>query len=277
MAEVEKKFGIGEVQNLLKKEFPDVTISKIRFLEKEGLITPERTQSGYRKYTRTHVKQLSYILRLQREEYLPLSVIKRKINDLKSGKVIAGDLALMSGQDTEPSLTGEVPVSFELAPAKVGLALETIDELVDYGVVKVRESTEGRYFSPADMRVLTIAKEFLKYGVEPRHLRIFTQFVTREASFIEQIIRPQLEHKDPNAKRNALKELENLIGLSQMFIQTILRQALAAYLPRAVAVSVPGEASTADRSEEVESERESPAEAGQEARVKNESAEMFPE
>lgn len=275
MAEVEKKFGIGEVQNLLKKEFPDVTISKIRFLEKEGLITPERTQSGYRKYTRTHVKQLSYILRLQREEYLPLSVIKRKIHDLKSGKVIAGDLALMSGQDTEPSLTGEVPVSFDLAPAKVGLALETIDELVDYGVVKVRESPEGRYFSPADMRVLAIAKEFLKYGVEPRHLRIFTQFVTREASFIEQIIRPQLEHKDPNAKRNALKELENLIGLSQMFIQTILRQALAAYLPRAVAV--PGEASTADRSEEVESERESSAEAGQEARVKNESAEMFPE
>jgi len=277
MAEVEKKFGIGEVQNLLKKEFPDVTISKIRFLEKEGLITPERTQSGYRKYTRTHVKQLSYILRLQREEYLPLSVIKRKIHDLKSGKVIAGDLALMSGQDTEPSLTGEVPVSFDLAPAKVGLALETIDELVDYGVVKVRESPEGRYFSPADMRVLAIAKEFLKYGVEPRHLRIFTQFVTREASFIEQIIRPQLQHKDPNAKRNALKELENLIGLSQMFIQTILRQALAAYLPRAVGVSVPGEALTADRSEEVESERESSAEAGEEARVKNESAEMFPE
>ena len=277
MTEVEKKFGIGEVQNLLKKEFPDVTISKIRFLEKEGLITPERTQSGYRKYTRTHVKQLSYVLRLQREEYLPLSVIKRKIHDLKSGKVIAGDLAMMSGQDTEPSLTGEIPVSLDLAPAKVGLATETIDELVDFGVVKVREGPEGRYFSPADIRVLTIAKEFLKYGVEPRHLRIFTQFVTREASFIEQIVRPQMQHKDPNAKRNALKELENLIGLSQMFIQTILRQALADYLPRAVTAAVPGETSTADRSEEVDTDPESSREAGAEALMGNESSEMFPE
>jgi DNA-binding transcriptional MerR regulator len=277
MAELEKKFGIGEVKNLLEKEFSDVTISKIRFLEKEGLITPERTQSGYRKYTRTHVKQLSYILRLQREEYLPLSVIKRKIHDLKSGKVIAGDLALMSGQDTEPSLTGEVPVSFELAPAKIGLALETIEELVDYGVVKVREGPEGRYFSPADMKVLTIAKEFLKYGVEPRHLRIFTQFVTREASFIEQIVRPQLQHKDPNAKRNALKELENLIGLSQMFIQTILRQALAAYLPRAAVVAAPGEESTADRPEGVESNNGNSAEGANDSPVRNKSAEMFPE
>jgi DNA-binding transcriptional MerR regulator len=277
MAEAEKKFGIGEVQNLLKKEFPDVTISKIRFLEKEGLITPERTQSGYRKYTRTHVKQLSYVLRLQREEYLPLSVIKRKIQDLKSGKVIAGDLTLMSGQDAEPSLTGEVPISFDLAPAKVGLALETIEELIDYGVVKVREGPEGRYFSPADMRVLTIAKEFLKYGVEPRHLRIFTQFVTRESAFIEQIIRPQLQHKDPNAKRNALKELENLIGLSQLFIQTILREALAPYLPRSIAVDVPGEASALENAEGAEVEAERVAGEAQGVPARTDGAEMFPE
>ncbi|MBK5092120.1 MAG: MerR family transcriptional regulator [Actinobacteria bacterium] len=276
MAEVEKKFGIGEVQNILKKEFPDVTISKIRFLEKEGLITPERTQSGYRKYTRTHIKQLSYVLRLQREEYLPLSVIKRKIQDLKSGKVIAGDLALMSGQDSEPSLTGEVPVSFDLAPAKVGLALESIEELVEYGVVKVREGPEGRYFSPADMRVLTIAKEFLKYGVEPRHLRIFTQFVTREAAFIEQIIRPQMQHKDPNAKRNALKELENLMGLTQMFTQTILREALAAYLPRPVPIDVTGEASSTESSQGIEVKGAPSAVSGQEEPAGSESAEMFP-
>jgi len=271
MTDADKSFGIGEVQNILKKEFPGVTISKIRFLEKEGLITPERTQSGYRKYTRVHVKQLSYILRLQREEYLPLSVIKRKIQDLKSGKVIAGDLAMMSGQDAEPSLTGEVPVSFDLAPAKIGMALETIEELIEYGVVKVREGPEGRYFSPADMRVLTIAKEFLKYGVEPRHLRIFTQFVTREAAFIEQIIRPQMQHKDPNAKRNALKELENLIGVSQMFIQTLLHEALAAYMPRSVPIDVPGGAAPGESSERFEVERERTERKGQDKPEKSDS------
>lgn len=107
----DKKFGIGEVQSILKKEFPDITISKIRFLEKEGLIVPERTPSGYRKYSHTHIKQLSYVLRLQREEYLPLSVIKKKMQDLKSGKVVAGDLTMMSGQGAEAALTGAVPIS----------------------------------------------------------------------------------------------------------------------------------------------------------------------
>jgi DNA-binding transcriptional MerR regulator len=232
MAAEDKKYGIGEVQELLKKEFPDITISKIRFLEKEGLINPERTPSGYRKYSRANIKQLSYILRLQREEYLPLSVIKRKMQDLKSGKVVAGDLTVMSGQGTEPALTGAVPVSMDLAPAKLGLSADTIRELVEYGIVKVSEGPEGKYFPPSEMKILTLTKEFFRYGVEPRHLRMYTQFVGREASFIEQIIRPQLQHKDPNTKRSAIKDLENLMALSQMFIQELLRDSLSQYLPR---------------------------------------------
>lgn len=238
MAAEEKKYGIGEVQEVLKKEFPDISISKIRFLEKEGLIVPDRTESGYRKYTKTHIKQLSYILRLQREEYLPLSVIKKKISDLKSGKVVAGDLTMMSGQNAEASLTGAVPVSFELAPSKLGLSQETIKELIDYGAVKLREGPEGSYFAPGDMKVLSLAKEFIRYGVEPRHLRMFTQFSGREASFIEQIIRPQLQHKDPNAKRSAIKDMENLMNLSNMFLQTLLREALSEYLPRPAPVDI---------------------------------------
>lgn len=232
MASEEKKYGIGEVQELLKKEFPDITISKIRFLEKEGLINPERTPSGYRKYSKANIKQLSYILRLQREEYLPLSVIKRKIQDLKSGKVVAGDLTVMSGQGAEPALTGAVPVSVDLAPAKLGLSADTIRELVEYGIVTVHDGPEGKYFPPSEMKILNLAKEFFRYGVEPRHLRMYTQFVGREASFIEQIIRPQLQHKDPNTKRSAIKDLENLMALSQMFIQALLRESLSQYLPR---------------------------------------------
>ena len=231
MVAEEKKYGIGEVQDLLKKEFPDITISKIRFLEKEGLINPERTPSGYRKYSKANIKQLSYILRLQREEYLPLSVIKRKMQDLKSGKVVAGDMTVMSGQG-EASLTGAVPVSLDLAPSKLGLSAETLRELLDYGIVNVQDGPEGKYFPPSEMKILNLAKEFFRYGVEPRHLRMFNQFVGREASFIEQIIRPQLQHKDPNTKRSAIKDLENLMALSQMFIQALLREALSSYLPR---------------------------------------------
>jgi DNA-binding transcriptional MerR regulator len=234
----EKKYGIGEVQELLKKEFPDVTISKIRFLEKEGLINPERTASGYRKYSKANIKQLSYILRLQREEYLPLAVIKKKIQDLKSGKVVAGDLNIMSGQAAEPSLAGAVPVSFDLAPSKLHLAADTINELVEFGVITVREGPEGKYFAPEDVKILNLAKEFFRYGVEPRHLRIYIQFIGRESSFIEQIIRPQLQHKDPNTRRSAIKDLENLMALSQMFSQALLRQALSQYLPRPASLDI---------------------------------------
>jgi DNA-binding transcriptional MerR regulator len=238
MAAEEKKYGIGEVQDILKKEFPDITISKIRFLEKEGLLNPERTPSGYRKYSKANIKQLSYILRLQREEYLPLSVIKRKMQDLKSGKVVAGDMTVMSGQGAEPSLTGAVPVSLDLAPSKLGLSAETLKELIDYGIVTVHEGPEGKYFPPSELKVLNLAKEFFRYGVEPRHLRMFNQFVGREASFIEQIIRPQLQHKDPNTKRSAIKDLENLMALSQMFIQALLRESLSRYLPRPASLDI---------------------------------------
>jgi len=238
MSQSEKKYGIGEVQEILKKEFSDITISKIRFLEKEGLINPERTSSGYRKYSKGNIKQLSYILRLQREEYLPLTVIKKKIQDLKSGKVVAGDLAVMSGQGTEAGLTGAVPVSFDLAPSKLHLSPDTINELLEYGIVSLRDGAEGKYFSPDDVKTLNIAKEFFRYGVEPRHLRMYIQFVGRESSFIEQIIRPQLQHKDPNTKRSAIKDLENLISLSQMFTEVLLRQALAKYLPRPASLDI---------------------------------------
>lgn len=250
MAAEEKKFGIGEVQEILKKEFPDVTISKIRFLEKEGLISPDRTPSGYRKYSRSHIKQLSYILRLQREEYLPLAVIKRKIQDLKSGKVVAGDLTIMSGQEADAALTGAVPVSMDLAPAKLGLSQETLKELIDYDIVTVREGAEGQYFSPDDIKILTLAKEFFRYGVEPRHLRMYKQFAGRESAFIEQIVRPQLQHKDPTTKRSALRDLENLIGISQMFTQALLRQALSEYLPRPAPIDIPGEELEFGQSEE---------------------------
>lgn len=238
MAE-QKKYGIGEVQEVLRDEFPDITISKIRFLEKEGLVSPERTPSGYRKFTKANIKQLSYVLRLQREEYLPLSVIKRKIQDLESGKVIAGDMNVMAGYGGELALEGEVPVSVELAPSKLGLSPETVNELVDFGIVKVSDGPEGKYFTPGDMKILGIAREYSRYGVEPRHLRMFIQFVGREGALIEQIIRPQLQRKDPNTRRNAIKDMENLMSLSQMFTQALLQQALSQYLPRPAQIDMP--------------------------------------
>ncbi|MBN2169102.1 MAG: MerR family transcriptional regulator [Actinobacteria bacterium] len=238
MALEEKKYGIGEVQNVLREEFPDITISKIRFLEKEGLITPERTESGYRKFNKTHIRMLSYVLRLQREEYLPLSVIKKKMEDLESGKTVAGDMTVMSGKEEQPLAEGSVPLTVELAPAKLGLSPETVKELVDYGIVNVNSGPDGKYFAKDDVKVLAIAKEFFRYGIEARHLRMFKQFVNREASLIEQIVRPQLQHRDPSSKRNAIKHLENLISVSQMFIEALLQKELSEHLPKEISVEL---------------------------------------
>jgi len=246
MATEEKQYGIGEVKEILANEFSDITISKIRFLEKEGLISPDRTPSGYRKFTKGHIKQLSYILRLQREEYLPLSVIKKKIQDLKSGKVRAGDMNVMSGIAEEASIEGEAPVSMDLAPSKLGLSLETIQELVDFGVVNLSDGPEGKYFPAGEMKILSVVKELFRYGIEPRHLRMYVQFVGRESAFIEQIIRPQLQHKDPNARRSALKDLENLMNLSRMLTDALLRRSLSDYLPRPAKLEIPGEEENPD-------------------------------
>ena len=98
---------------------------------------------------------------------------------------------------------------------RLHISADTLNELIEYGIVTVREGPEGKYFSADDVKVLNLAKEFFRFGVEPRHLRMYHQFVGREASFIEQIIRPQLQHKDPNTKRSAIKDLENLMALSR--------------------------------------------------------------
>jgi len=134
--------------------------------------------------------------------------------------------------------------------------------------VAVHEGPEGKYFPPSEMKILNLAKEFFRYGVEPRHLRMYTQFVGREASFIEQIIRPHLQHKDPNTKRAAIKDLENLMSLSQMFTGALLREALSRYLPRPAGLDILEEESGEDAdmdtvSEGGEAPAGAPAEGGE--------------
>ncbi len=272
-----KKYGIGEVQELLKEEFSDITISKIRFLEKEGLVSPERTPSGYRKFTKANIKQLSYILRLQREEYLPLSVIKRKIQDLESGKVRAGDLTVMAGG--VPSIEGEVSVSVDLAPSKLGLSAETVSELIDFDIVHVTDGPEGKYFAPEDMKVLGIAREFSRYGIEPRHLRMFSQFVGREAALVEQVVRPQLQRKDSKTRHNAIKDMENLMSLCQMLTQALLNKGLSKYLPRHAQLDIPDEEPPENENEHTGQPGETETTPAEDSpkHVGNPEREMFPE
>ena len=232
---------IGEVLVNVKTEFPDITISKIRFLESEGLITPERTPSGYRKFYVDDVDRLKSILRMQRDEYLPLKVIKERL--VQSDAVDEGADVELEGASAE----GEgASVSEELAEAPTGLQMsleemsaatgvdrERIKELESFGIVCTHGPEGGRYYDGEDYIVLSIVKDFLRHGIEPRHLTMYKHFADRESSFFEALVAPTLRQRNPDARRAATQTLTDLSVTSRKFKQALLRNALREHLTSA--------------------------------------------
>ena len=232
---------IGEVLVAVKTEFPDITISKIRFLESEGLITPERTPSGYRKFYVDDVDRLKSILRMQRDEYLPLKVIKERL--VQSDAVVEGADVELEGASAE----GEgASVSEELAEAPTGLQMsleemsaatgvdrERIKELESFGIVCTHGPEGGRYYDGEDYIVLSIVKDFLRHGIEPRHLTMYKHFADRESSFFEALVAPTLRQRNPDARRAATQTLTDLSVTSRKFKQALLRNALREHLTSA--------------------------------------------
>jgi DNA-binding transcriptional MerR regulator len=235
-AEMEKqkdKMSIGDLLKSLKDEFPDLTISKIRFLESEGLIEPERTPSGYRKFSQSDAQRLRFILKLQREKYLPLKVIREKIDELESGRARAGDLV--------PGMMGSLEVGEELSaydgstllresvPQALDIDSSFVATLEDFGLICAHEGEDGPYFDKEDVKILRITREFSRYGLEPRHMRMYENLTDREALAFEQIILPALKSKDPEAKRRALDNLLQLVNLSRELKDLLLKNRVKEY------------------------------------------------
>src|SRR3712207_3983677 len=230
---------IGEVLVAVKTEFPDITISKIRFLESEGLITPERTPSGYRKFYVQDVDRLKSILRMQRDEYLPLKVIKERLAKQDAGDVDDGEIALdgnepMSsdgegdggtggGSGAKPDDPAEAPtglqMSLEEMSAATGVDRDRIKELESFGIVCSHGPEGGRYYDGDDYIVLSIVKDFFRYGIEPRHLTMYKHFAERESSFFEALVAPTLRQRNPDARRAAAQTLADLAVTSKKFKQ----------------------------------------------------------
>jgi DNA-binding transcriptional MerR regulator len=221
---------IGEVLVAVKTEFPDITISKIRFLEAEGLIEPERTPSGYRKFYAQDVDKLKSILRMQRDEYLPLKVIKERLLQQAAGEEVELDA------DGEPVEAPEVPASEEIADAPTGLQMsldemsaatgiekDRIKDLESYGIVCSHGPESATYYDGDDYIVLSIVKDFFRYGVEPRHLTMYKHFEEREAAFFETIVAPMMRQKNPDARQAASQSLADLAKISRKFKQALLR------------------------------------------------------
>ena len=233
---------IGEVLVSVKTEFPDITISKIRFLEAEGLIEPERTPSGYRKFYSHDVERLKAILRMQRDEYLPLKVIKERLLQQDAG----AEDGLAGSPDGEASSSEEATAEDEIAEAPTGLQMsleemstatgidrERIKELEAFGIISSHGPEGARYYDGDDFIVLSIVRDFFRYGIEARHLTMYKHFADRESTFFDQIIAPTLRQKNPDARRTAAQTLANLSVTSRKFKQALLRTNLRDHLTNA--------------------------------------------
>lgn len=222
---------IGEVLESVREEFPDVSISKIRFLEAEGLIAPERTPSGYRKFYDGDVTRLRYILSLQRDQFLPLKVIRERLNEVDSngGAYTVGERprAGTIERDRETAdVTSEatgVHLSREELRDAAGLTEVELRGLEEFGLLDGQETGS---FNEYDLVVARAAKKFFGYGAEPRHLRMYKQFAEREAAFFEQIVSPVARKRDPEGQREATRSMQELVTLSRQLREGVIRSNL---------------------------------------------------
>jgi DNA-binding transcriptional MerR regulator len=231
---------IGEVLNELKDEFDDVTISKIRFLESEGLIAPDRTESGYRKFTEDDVERLRYVLRTQRDRYLPLKVIREELDRLDAGQPVepptppppppgtaaAGDDAAgESAEEERPALVSAAPDPVELTVNELcdatGLEAGDVGALRDHGLLEGDERFDGH-----DLEVARAAAELMRLGLEPRHLRMYRQFADREVGIFEQLVAPLLKQRNPDARRTAETQVDELAHHGQLLYRTVVSREL---------------------------------------------------
>jgi DNA-binding transcriptional MerR regulator len=230
---------IGEVLSELRPEFPDVTISKIRFLESEGLVEPARTPSGYRKFSHADVARLRYVLATQRDHYLPLKVIREHLDAIDRG--LEPPAAPGEKPRVPRSADSELPgpralagdnVELRLSRAELveaaGLDTDLLDQVEAFGLLgPVRGSarSDGPGYYDADaLAVATAVAELSAYGLEPRHLRSFRTAADRESDLVAQVVGPLLRQRSPQARARA-EEVARELGAVSLRLHTALVRA----------------------------------------------------
>ena len=217
---------IGDVLAHLKVEFPDLTISKIRFLETEGLVQPERTPSGYRKFSSGDVARLRYVLSQQRDHYLPLRVIKDQLDAIDRGLVPPGTstdsprpahVAVASIQGNAPTAEHfrPAPAAMRLSKAELlnaaGLRSEQLSELEQFGLISAKP---GGHYDDDALAVAKIVADLARFGLEGRHLRAFRTAAEREVGLFSQVVGPMSRRKSAEARARAEETVRELAALS---------------------------------------------------------------
>jgi DNA-binding transcriptional MerR regulator len=208
-----KALTIGAVCKILQSEFDDISISKIRYLEDQKLLSPRRTSGGYRLYSQSDVERLRTILRLQRDEFLPLRVIRQEL-------AAGGDIDLGAGSDRRSGgaavrrailvNTSSAYLTLDEVVDETGARAELIEELENFGIVQPDSRDGKRVYDETDREIVRAANELSRVGVGARNLRVFRSSADREANLLEALLGPSLRSRNPERRKEALESLESL-------------------------------------------------------------------
>ena len=210
---------IGEVLNQVRSEFDDISISKIRFLEAEGLIVPSRTKSGYRKFSNADVDKLRYILRMQRDHYLPLKVIKEHIEAIDRG--LKPEIDEIEKPKVPSALVdlnqlgikkSYIRVTREELIGNTSITDQDLKESEDYGLIKVL--ADKRHYDDIAVKTARVIAALSGFGLEPRHLKFLKSGSDRESSLIKQVASPMSRSKRPDAGEQALEMMREISNLT---------------------------------------------------------------
>jgi DNA-binding transcriptional MerR regulator len=206
---------IGTVCRLLKDEFPDVSISKIRYLEDQGLLTPRRTQAGYRLFSEDDVERLQTILRLQRDEFLPLRVIREELA-AGAGKARRRRRSVVG--------VGEEELDLDDLCDRAGITPERARELEDFGLLEPRVEEGQRIYAESDVDVAAACEALARFGIDARNLRAFRTAADRESGLLEAVIAPALRSRNAERRQEALGDLQRLAQSAGELADLLLRR-----------------------------------------------------
>lgn len=214
VTEADKPLTIGALVRLLKDEFDDVSISKVRYLEDEKLISPKRTPGGYRLYSRADVERLRTILTLQRDEFLPLKVIRKELSRKATVAVSPGSSRRFRKISLKTPATRAGSFTLEEALQTSGAEPELVRELEEYGLITPVSQGGIRRYDQADVEIMAVASDLARYGVKARNLRTLKSSVDRESALLMQVMGPALRSRNPKTREQGVEGLEKMATIA---------------------------------------------------------------
>ena len=209
----------------LREQFPDISVSKIRYLEDQGLITPRRTRGGYRLFAPDDVERLTTILRMQRDEFLPLRVIREALDG-------PGATSERSRRRSPGILGREDEIDEAELCDRASVSPELVRELEEFGLVVSRSDAGGRLYRESEADIVAACARLARFGIDARHLRTFLTAGGREAALVEQLVAPGLRSRNPERRKSALEDLESLARVAQELSHLLFVRALRGTVER---------------------------------------------